>query len=161
MTLEGQTSSSTAFKFTTPIVLAAKQLVTETLAAKAAYFFEARSGAFHSKSRRKLTRLANFVPEKADVTIAVTGVLVSLKGKKANKSLAKKCCERIEEFMREALPGRALTFEHNPVGARKRGADVSTNAILLRNKRGKPLTTVSVVYTTLRYRSTGTHHPCD
>ena len=150
MTLEGQTSSSTAFKFTTPIVLAAKQLVTETLDAKVSYFFKARSAAFHSKSPRKLTRLANSVPEKADVTIAVTGVSVSLKGKKANKALAKKRCEQIEEFMREALPGHTLTFEHNPVGARKRGGDVSTDAILLRNKRGKPLTTVSVAYTTLR-----------
>ena len=150
MTLEGQTSSSTAFKFTTPIVLAAKQLVTETLDAKASYFFKGRSDAFHTKSPRKLTRLANSVPEKADVTIAVTGVSVSLKGKKANKALAKKRCEQIEEFMREALPGHTLTFEHNPVGARKRGGDVSTDAILLRNKRGKPLTTVSVTYTTLR-----------
>jgi len=150
MTLEGQTSSSTAFKFTTPIVLAAKQLVTETLDAKASYFFKGRSDAFHTKSPRKLTRLANSVPEKADVTIAVTGVSVSLKGKKANKALAKKRCEQIEEFMREALPGHTLTFEHNPVGARKRGGDVSTDAILLRNKRGKPLTTVSVAYTTLR-----------
>ena len=150
MTLEGQTRSSTAFEFTLPIVLAAKQLVTETLDAKASYFFKARSAAFHSKSPRKLTRLANSVPEKADVTIAVTGVSVSLKGKKANKALAKKRCEQIEEFMREALPGHTLTFEHNPVGARKRGGDVSTDAILLRNKRGKPLTTVSVAYTTLR-----------
>jgi len=150
MTLEGQTRSSTAFEFTLPIVLAAKQLVTETLDAKVSYFFKARSAAFHSKSPRKLTRLANSVPEKADVTIAVTGVSVSLKGKKANKALAKKRCEQIEEFMREALPGHTLTFEHNPVGARKRGGDVSTDAILLRNKRGKPLTTVSVAYTTLR-----------
>jgi len=150
MTLEGQTRSSTAFEFTLPIVLAAKQLVTETLDAKVSYFFKARSAAFHSKSPRKLTRLANSVPEKADVTIAVTGVSVSLKGKKANKALAKKRCEQIEEFMREALPGHTLTFEHNPVGARKRGGDVSTDAILLRNKRGKPLTTVSVNYTTLR-----------
>jgi len=150
MTLEGQTRSSTAFEFTLPIVLAAKQLVTETLDAKVSYFFKARSAAFHSKSPRKLTRLANSVPEKADVTIAVTGVSVSLKGKKANKALAKKRCEQIEEFMREALPGHTLTFEHNPVGARKRGGDVSTDAILLRNKRGKPLTTVSVTYTTLR-----------
>ena len=150
MTLEGQTSSSTAFKFTTPIVLAAKQLVTETLDAKGSYFFKGRSDAFHSKSPRKLTRLANSVPEKADVTIAVTGVSVSLKGKKANTSLAKKRCEQIEEFMREALPGHTLTFETTAVGARTRGGDVSTDAILLRNKRGKPLTTVSVTYTTLR-----------
>ena len=106
MTLEGQTSSSMAFEFTTPIALAAKQLVTETLDAKGSYFFEGRSDAFHSKSPRKLTRLANSVPEKADVTIAVTGVSVSLKGKKANTSLAKKRCEQIEQFMREALPGR-------------------------------------------------------
>ena len=150
MTLEGQTSSSTAFEFTTPIALAAKQSVTETLDAKGSYFFEGRSDAFHSKSPRKLTRLANSVPEKADVTIAVTGVSVSLKGKKANKSLAKKRCEQIEQFMREALPGRNLTFESAAVGARKRGGDVSTDAILLRNTRGKPLTTVSVTYTTLQ-----------
>ena len=97
-----------------------------------------------------MTRLANSVPETADVTIAVTGVSVSLKGKKANTSLAKKRCEQIEEFMREALPGRTLTFENAAVGARKRGGDVSTDAILLRNKRGKPLTTVSVTYTTLK-----------
>ena len=150
MTLQGHTSSSTAFEFTTPIALAAKQLVTETLDAKGSYFFKGRSDAFHSKSPRKLTRLANSVPEKADVTIAVTGVSVSLKGKKANTSLAKKRCEQIEEFMREALPGRTLTFETTAVGARKRGGDVSTDAILLRNKRGKPLTTVSVTYTTLK-----------
>ena len=150
MTLQGHTSSSTAFEFTTPIALAAKQLVTETLDAKGSYFFKGRSDAFHSKSPRKLTRLANSVPEKADVTIAVTGVSVSLKGKKANTSLAKKRCEQIEEFMREALPGRTLTFETTAVGARKRGGDVSTDAILLRNKRGKPLTTVSVTYTALR-----------
>tara|TARA_Y200000002_G_scaffold352287_1_gene330894 strand:- start:103 stop:537 length:435 start_codon:yes stop_codon:yes gene_type:complete len=50
MTLEGQTSSSTAFEFTTPIALAAKQLVTETLDAKGSYFFEGRSDAFHSES---------------------------------------------------------------------------------------------------------------
>ena len=150
MTLGGQTSSSTAFEFTTPIALAAKQLVTETLDAKGSYFFEGRSDAFHTKSPRKLTRLANSVPEKADVTIAVTGVSVSLKGKQANTSLAKKRCEQIEEFMREALPGRTLTFENAAVGARKRGGDVSTDAILLRNKRGKPLTTVSVTYTTLK-----------
>lgn len=150
MTLGGQTSSSTAFEFTTPIALAAKQMVTETLDAKGSYFFERRSDAFHTKSPRKLTRLADSVPEKADVTIAVTGVSVSLKGKKANTSLAKKRCEQIEEFMREALPGRTLTFENAAVGARKRGGDVSTDAILLRNKRGKPLTTVSVTYTTLK-----------
>ncbi|MBL6834199.1 MAG: hypothetical protein ISQ77_02510 [Candidatus Nanopelagicales bacterium] len=150
MTLEGQTSSSTAFEFTTPIALAAKQSVTETLDAKGSYFFKGRSDAFHSKSPRKLTRLANSVPEKADVTIAVTGVSVSLKGKKANTSLAKKRCEQIEEFMREALPGRTLTFENAAVGARKRGGDVSTDAMLLRTKRGKPLTTVSVTYTALR-----------
>ena len=150
MTLEGQTSSSTAFEFTTPIALAAKQLVTETLDAKGSYFFEGRSDAFHSKSPRKLTRLANSVPEKADVTIAVTGVSVSLKGKKANTSLAKKRCEQIEQFMREALPGRTVTFESAAVGARKRGGDVSTDALLSRNKRGKPLTTVSVAYTTLK-----------
>ena len=150
MTLEGQTSSSTAFEFTTPIALAAKQSVTETLDAKGSYFFKGRSDAFHSKSPRKLTRLANSVPEKADVTIAVTGVSVSLKGKKANKSLAKKRCEQIEEFMREALPGGNLTFESTAVGARTRGGDVSTDAILLRNTRGKPLTTVSVTYTTLQ-----------
>ena len=150
MTLEGQTSSSTAFEFTTPIALAAKQSVTETLDAKGSYFFKGRSDAFHSKSPRKLTRLANSVPEKADVTIAVTGVSVSLKGKKANKSLAKKRCEQIEEFMREALPGGNLTFESTAVGARTRGGEVSTDAILLRNTRGKPLTTVSVTYTALR-----------
>ncbi len=150
MTLEGQTSSSTAFEFTTPIALAAKQSVTETLDAKGSYFFKGRSDAFHSKSPRKLTRLANSVPEKADVTIAVTGVSVSLKGKKANKSLAKKRCEQIEEFMREALPGGNLTFESTAVGARTRGGEVSTDAILLRNTRGKPLTTVSVTYTTLQ-----------
>ncbi len=150
MTLEGQTSSSTAFEFTTPIALAARQLVTETLDAKGSYFFEGRSDAFHSNSPRKLTRLANSVPEKADVTVAVTGVSVSLKGKKANTSLAKKRCEQIEEFMREALPERTVTFESTAVGARKRGGDVSTDAILLRNKRGKPLTTVSVTFTTLR-----------
>jgi hypothetical protein len=84
------------------------------------------------------------------VTIAVTGVSVSLKGKKANKSLAKKRCEQIEEFMREALPGSNLTFESTAVGARTRGGDVSTDALLSRNKRGKPLTTVSVTYTALR-----------
>ena len=150
MTLEGQTSSSTAFEFTTPIALAAKQSVTETLDAKGSYFFKGRSDAFHSKSPRKLTRLANSVPEKADVTIAVTGVSVSLKGKKANESLAKKRCEQIEEFMREALPGGNLTFESTAVGARTHGGDVSTDAILLRNTRGKPLTTVSVTYTALR-----------
>ncbi|NKB93697.1 MAG: hypothetical protein GKR84_03780 [Candidatus Nanopelagicales bacterium] len=150
MTLEGQTSSSTAFEFTTPIALAAKQSVTETLDAKGSYFFKGRSDAFHTKSPRKLTRLANSVPEKADVTIAVTGVSVSLKGKKANTSLAKKRCEQIEEFMREALPGRTVTFESAAVGARKRGGDVSTDALLSRNKRGKPLTTVSVAYTTLK-----------
>lgn len=97
-----------------------------------------------------MTRLANSVPETADVTIAVTGVSVSLKGKKANTSLAKKRCEQIEEFTREALPGRTVTFESAAVGARKRGGDVSTNAILIRNTRGKPLTTVSVTYTTLQ-----------
>ena len=97
-----------------------------------------------------MTRLANSVPETADVTIAVTGVSVSLKGKKANTSLAKKHCEQIEEFMGEALPGRTVTFESAAVGARKRGGDVSTNAILIRNTRGKPLTTVSVTYTTLQ-----------
>ena len=150
MTLEGQTSSSTAFEFTTPIALAAKQSVTETLDAKGSYFFKGRSDAFHSKSPRKLTRLANSVPEKADVTIAVTGVSVSLKGKKANESLAKKRCEQIEEFMREALPGGNLTFESTAVGARTHGGDVSTDAILLRITRGKPLTTVSVTYTALR-----------
>ncbi len=150
MTLEGQTSSSTAFEFTTPIALAAKQSVTETLDAKGSYFFKGRSDAFHSKSPRKLTRLANSVPEKADVTIAVTGVSVSLKGKKANTSLAKKRCEQIEQFMREALAERTVTFESTAVGARKRGGDVSTDAILLRNKRGKALTTVSVTYTTLQ-----------
>ena len=150
MTLGGQTSSSTAFEFTTPIALAAKQSVTETLDAKGSYFFKGRSDAFHSKSPRKLTRLANSVPEKADVTIAVTGVSVSLKGKKANESLAKKRCEQIEEFMREALPGGNLTFESTAVGARTHGGDVSTDAILLRNTRGKPLTTVSVTYTALR-----------
>ena len=150
MTLGGQTSSSTAFEFTTPIALAAKQSVTETLDAKGSYFFKGRSDAFHSKSPRKLTRLANSVPEKADVTIAVTGVSVSLKGKKANTSLAKKRCEQIEEFMREALPGSNLTFESTAVGARTRGGDVSTDALLSRNKRGKPLTTVSVTYTALR-----------
>ena len=150
MTLQGQTSSSTAFEFTTPIALAAKQLVTKTLDAKGSYFFEGRSDTLHSKSPRKLTRLANSVPEKADVTIAVTGVSVSLKGKKANTSLAKKRCEQIKEFMREALPGRTVTFETTAVGARKRGGDVSTDATLLRNKRGKPLTTVTVTYTTLQ-----------
>ncbi len=150
MTLQGQTSSSTPFEFTTPIALAAKQLVTKTLDAKGSYFFEGRSDTLHSKSPRKLTRLANSVPEKADVTVTVTGVSVSLKGKKANTSLAKKRCEQIKEFMREALPGRTVTFETTAVGARKRGGDVSTDAILLRNKRGKPLTTVTVTYTTLQ-----------
>ena len=150
MTLQGQTSSSTPFEFTTPIALAAKQLVTKTLDAKGSYFFEGRSDTLHSKSPRKLTRLANSVPEKADVTVAVTGVSVSLKGKKANTFLAKKRCEQIKEFMREALPGRTVTFETTAVGARKRGGDVSTDAILLRNKRGKPLTTVTVTYTTLQ-----------
>ncbi len=147
MTMQGDARASGRFEFTTPINLRSRKIVTRTLNAKSSYFFEGRSDRFHSRSTRKLTRLVRNIPLKSEVNIQVTGISVSMKNKKSNARLAKKRCERIEKYLRKALPGRDLNFESVAVGAQKHGADVTTKATVIRNKGRKPLTTVSISYT--------------
>ena len=147
MTLQGETRASGRFEFTTPIKLRSRAIVTRTLNAKSSYFFKGRSDRFHSRSKRKLTRLIRKVPPRSLVTIQVTGISVSMKNKKTNARLAKKRSERIEKYLKRALPGRDLTFDTVAAGARRRGADVMIKYPLVRDKNGKPLTTVSISYT--------------
>ncbi len=147
MTLQGETRASGRFQFTTPIKLRSRAIVTRTLNAKSSYFFKGRSHRFHSKSKRKLTQLIRNVPPRSLVTIQVTGISVSMKNKKANTRLAKKRCERIERYLKNALPGRDLNFDTVTAGARQRGADVTTKYPVVRDNNRKPLTTVSVSYT--------------
>ncbi|MCP4894673.1 MAG: S8 family serine peptidase [Actinomycetales bacterium] len=149
VTLTGTTGEGVAFKFTTPVTVLRVTDVTQGGGAKKAYYFQPKSAAFIPTGKRKLNRLARRVPADAVEVIAeVTGVSVSMKNKKSNAKLAKKRCFAIEEYLADQLGAYKVTFVAKTASARKRGGAIPVGEAVVRDKRGKPLTTVTLSYAT-------------
>ncbi len=153
VTLAGTTNDGVAFKFTTPVTVLPVTEVTQRGGTKKAYYFQPKSAAFIPTGKRKLDRLARRIPADAVEVIAeVTGVSVSMKNKKSNTKLAKKRCFAIEEYLAEQMGADKVTFVAKTASARKRGGAIPVGEAVVRDKRGKPLTTVTLSYATKHSR---------
>ncbi len=149
VTLTGTTNDGVAFKFTTPVTVLPVTDVTQRGGTKKAYYFQPKSAAFIPTGKRKLDRLAAQVPADAVEVIAeVTGVSVSMKNEKKNTKLAKRRCFAIEEYLAKRLGADKVTFVAKTASARKRGGAIPAGQAVVRDKRGKPLTTVTLSYAT-------------
>jgi hypothetical protein len=142
LVVSGTLSNGTPFTLEAPVVLSPKRSEPVELKAKDSYFFQGKSDAFTEKAPRKLRSAISEIPENSSVSIEVIGVSTSLKGKKKNRSLAKKRCEAIEGFIAGERPDLDIAFEPSAIGAKKKGGKLPGKEGLVRNKKGKPLTTV-------------------